>query len=72
MSIIGPFPPTLLQKAKYADRYFTKDYQIFEKLEDTCVLIKPKRTTLKARLKCPHELFLDFIAKCLCLNPAER
>jgi len=74
MSIMGPFDKEMLQKARYSHKYFTKTCALYEKRESEVgyTYLKPKRTTLKARLKCDDPVFVDFISKLLTINPTKR
>lgn len=37
-----------------------------------CRVFTPKMTNLKARLKCADKNFIDFLSKCLKLDPSRR
>ncbi len=32
----------------------------------------PKMTNMKSRMKCENKLFIDFLSKCLKLDPCQR
>jgi len=71
-SIFGPFDSELLRRAREKDKYFTKNGTIQDKTEHGVVYLKPKRTSLKARLKCEDPMFVDFVAHLLTLRPDKR
>jgi serine/threonine protein kinase len=74
IGIIGPFPDYMLKHGRHAGNFFTKEkliYQVVPGKSDEpggnkkkLVILVPKRTSLKARLKCDDEDFVHFI-KCL-------
>lgn len=83
--ILGPFPEEVLLTGRETSKYFTLNGIVYEKdEEDSYHLIFPKKTSLKTRLhlddsegKSPEqikdeELFLDFIASLLHLDPKKR
>eukprot|EP00759_Apiculatamorpha_spiralis_P020045 PhF_6_TR25620/c0_g1_i1/m.35977 len=72
-SICGPYPTTMLQTARHAHKYFTKCGVVYERRDDKLVYLYAKPTTLRHRLgKDVDPLFLDFVQKCLILNPKQR
>jgi len=74
IGIHGPFEQSLLRRARYSHKYFTSNYSLFEKREGQpgFVYIKPKRTNLKARLKCDDAEFVHFLSYLLTLSPDKR
>jgi len=74
VGILGPFDKEILKNARYAHKYFTKTCSLYEKREGQpgFLYLKPKRTSLKSRLKSDDIVFVDFISKLLTLNPQKR
>jgi len=74
VGILGPFDKEILKNARYAHKYFTKTCSLYEKREGQpgFLFLKPKRTSLKSRLKSDDIVFVDFISKLLTLNPQKR
>lgn len=72
--IIGNFPRKMLQAGRYARRYYSKTGVLYDKQENDInyMYLRPKRTTLRHRLKCRDEQFVDFLAHLLKLDPQER
>eukprot|EP00898_Chlorokybus_atmophyticus_P005989 jgi/Chlat1/6391/Chrsp44S05846 len=72
--ILGPFEPSLLEKGRFVHKYFTKNYQLFERSEETgqYELLVPKRSSLRHRLPCGDNLFVDFVQTLLTVNPDTR
>lgn len=74
ISIVGPFPEYMFKQGRHVNNFFTKEkllYQVVSsKGEDNptgkrkFLVMVPKKSSLKARLKCEDKEFLDFI-KCL-------
>jgi hypothetical protein len=62
----------MLSKSRYAYKYFTKNHSLYEQKESGITYLKPKKTSLKNRLKCDDPLFIDFVCKMLSLNPQQR
>ena len=72
--IIGPFDSEWLLSGRYTNKYFTPSLCIFETDPETQdeVLLVPKVTSLRKRLKSEDEAFVDFLECMLKVNPAER
>lgn len=70
--VLGPFDNELLKKAKYSSKYFTSTGQLYEETKTTYFAIKPKRTSLKARLKCEDDEFVDFLSSLLIVDSEKR
>lgn len=84
----GPWPSWMIEKGKHVSKYFTKEMILFEEIcEETgedaegkkkkkktgfCRIFTPKMTNLKARLKSENKNFVDFISKCLKIDPSAR
>lgn len=72
-AIVGPFPESMQERARYFRRYYTTSGKLFERRpEGTPVYIHPKRTTLRKRIHTDDTLFLDFLARLLEIDPAKR
>jgi serine/threonine protein kinase len=75
VAIIGPFPRSMIQRGRYAHKYFTPEGQLYEKDEDKTpglFHLHPKRTSLRHRLHTDDVYFLDFLRQLLRVNPDER
>eukprot|EP01119_Soliformovum_irregulare_P025144 TRINITY_DN9231_c0_g1_i1.p1 TRINITY_DN9231_c0_g1~~TRINITY_DN9231_c0_g1_i1.p1 ORF type:complete len:709 (+),score=224.65 TRINITY_DN9231_c0_g1_i1:64-2190(+) len=74
IGILGPFSEEMLAKGKCVDKYFTKTRALFDKREgqNGFSYLKPKRTSLRQRLKCDDPVFVDFLLKLLSLDPKAR
>ncbi|KAL0487639.1 dual specificity tyrosine-phosphorylation-regulated kinase [Acrasis kona] len=75
IGICGMFDFEMLSKGRFTHKFFTKQYALFEKNKQTgdISFLIPKKTTLKARMNnCPNDNFVDFIQKCLIVNPKKR
>ncbi len=57
---------------KLADDAWDENHWDEKKTEEICFIIKPKKTSLDARIRCNDLLFMDFLHKCLALNPSDR
>ncbi|OMJ65564.1 hypothetical protein SteCoe_29807 [Stentor coeruleus] len=75
IGITGPFPDYMLKQGRHTNNFFTKEKLLYQvvtgKGDDSAgghkkrlLVLVPKKTSLKARLKCDDEDFVDFI-KCL-------
>lgn len=74
VSIVGEVPDHVLSAARYSSRYFTKSKQVFERREGNPepVIIKTKKSSLKERLQCEDDSFVDFVSKLLTLDQSLR
>ena len=71
-SIVGPFPQQLLAKGRHAHKYFV-DGMVYERDRDGLpFILRPKRTSLRARCHTDDQLFLSFVGSLLSLDPDER
>jgi serine/threonine protein kinase len=84
----GPWPSWMLHRGAHVDQYFRKELVLFQELTEEAGqdedgrprnrktgllrLFRPKTTNLKARLRSNHPAFLDFISKCLKIDPSHR
>jgi dual specificity tyrosine-phosphorylation-regulated kinase 2/3/4 len=70
-AIVGPFPESM-QHARHGHKYFV-DGTVYERdRSGVPFLLRPKRTSLAARLHTDDELFLSFVGSLLRVDPAER
>jgi len=74
IGILGPFDDDMLVKGRCVHKYFTKNHALFDKRqgEPGFIYIKPKRTSLRSRLKCEDPTFVDFVGSLLTLRPEKR
>merc|ERR1711972_242580 len=80
VGIIGPFPAHMMTRGRYVPQYFTQDGQLYQEIEGpSCPergrrlhILMPKKTSLRQRMRCDCEPFLDFLACLLRLDPVER
>jgi serine/threonine protein kinase len=80
IGIIGKIPHQMMMRGKHVPQYFCQDGQLYKELDEpSCpdrgrklVLLVPKKTSLRSRLRTEDEQFLDFIEKILKVDPAER
>ena len=81
--IRGPWPSWMIEKGTHAPKYFSKEMVLFEEVEEetengkrrktgVCRVYAPKNTNLKSRIKCSEPAFVDFLSKCLKLDPSIR
>lgn len=75
----GPWPSWMLEKGLKVNDYFTKDLFIFEQMTDQkknktgkCRIYTPKMTNMRSRIKNDNKVFIDFLSKCLKLDPSQR
>lgn len=72
-AIVGPFPKSMEERARYFRRYYTTSGKLFERRpEGTPVFIHPKRTTLRKRIHSDDTAFLDFLERVLEIDPEKR
>lgn len=75
-SLLGSFPAWMLERGRDVKNFFTnnRDGTVFEHMDDgdMILLIKPVRTSLRVRLQCNDDGFLDFLACLLTLDPEKR
>jgi hypothetical protein len=69
----------MLEKGCKVKNYFTNDMFIFEEMRDEknnmtgkSRIYTPKLTNMKARIKSENKAFLDFLSKCLKIDPSQR
>ena len=81
IGIVGPFPEYLFKHGRHVSNFFTKEkllYQVLTGKNDEnsgkkkLLVLVPKKTSLKARLKCEDQDFVDFIKSLLELDKEKR
>lgn len=85
IGIVGPFPDYMFKQGRHVNNYFTREKLIYqvseEKVEESSsqiaggkkiMVLVPKKTSLKARLRCEDETFVDFITQLLELDKEKR
>mmetsp|Transcript_23909 Transcript_23909/g.68401 ORF Transcript_23909/g.68401 Transcript_23909/m.68401 type:complete len:743 (-) Transcript_23909:223-2451(-) len=85
ISIMGPFPAHMLASGKQVSKYFTQDGRLYQLAEPAAeagafpalqqrraILLLPKRSSLRQRMRTEDERFIDFLSNLLKLDPAER
>jgi len=74
IGILGNFDEEMLRVGRCVNKYFTKNFSLFDKRQNEpgFIYIKPKRTSLRSRLKCDDADFVDFINTMLTLKPEKR
>lgn len=72
--ILGPLPDWMVAQGRYAYRIFTRHGLVYERNPKTGLfeVLRPKRTTLAARLPAADEGMLDFIECLLHPDPNKR
>ena len=71
-SVVGPYPEGMLRKGRHAHKYFV-DGVVYERDRDGLpFLLRPKRTSLRARCHTDDALFLSFVGSLLSIDPDER
>ncbi|KAF0923835.1 hypothetical protein E2562_007694 [Oryza meyeriana var. granulata] len=71
---IGPIDMEMLALGQDTQKYFTEDYDLFHKNEETDQLeyLIPEKTSLRRRLQCPDTKFVKFLSYLLQINPRKR
>eukprot|EP01128_Nolandella_sp_AFSM9_P004536 TRINITY_DN2048_c0_g1_i1.p1 TRINITY_DN2048_c0_g1~~TRINITY_DN2048_c0_g1_i1.p1 ORF type:complete len:896 (-),score=188.53 TRINITY_DN2048_c0_g1_i1:165-2720(-) len=70
---IGPVPSALIKRGRYAHKYYTDDYRLFEANKKGAIqLLQTPKTSLSTRIGSQDELFLDFLRQLLSIDPAQR
>merc|ERR1712070_417727 len=75
IGIVSPVPRVMLEEGRYTEKYFTKNYTLFEKVADRAdkyAFLYPKKTSLRHRMHCDDEHFLNFLYSLLTVDPADR
>ena len=74
MQLKGVPPNEMIDQSRKKDTYFDEDYKPIQKTRDnkTGLLIQSGSLSLEELVKSDDALFLDFVSKCLELNPEHR
>ncbi|KAL6853613.1 hypothetical protein ACP4OV_019642 [Aristida adscensionis] len=74
IGIIGPIDMEMLELGQETHKYFTEDYDLFTKNEETDQLeyLIPEKSSLRRHLQCPDSKFVDFLSYLLQINPRRR
>ncbi|KQK10431.1 probable serine/threonine-protein kinase yakA isoform X2 [Brachypodium distachyon] len=74
IGIIGPIDMEMLALGQEAHKYFTDDYDLFTKNEETDQLeyLIPEKSSLRRHLQCHDAEFVDFLSYLLQINPRKR
>ncbi|XP_047057953.1 DYRK-family kinase pom1-like [Lolium rigidum] len=74
IGIVGPIDMEMLALGQETHKYFTDDYDLFTKNEETDQLeyLVPEKSSLRRHLRCPDPQFVDFISYLLQINPRKR
>uniref|UniRef100_A0ACD5VSE3 Uncharacterized protein n=1 Tax=Avena sativa TaxID=4498 RepID=A0ACD5VSE3_AVESA len=74
IGIIGPIDTEMLALGQETEKYFTDDYDLFTKNEETDQLeyLVPEKSSLRRHLQCPDPQFVDFLSYLLQINPSQR
>lgn len=64
----------MLELGQETQKYFTDDYELFHKNEETDQLeyLIPEKSSLRRHLQCPDKKFVDFLSYLLQINPRKR
>jgi serine/threonine protein kinase len=68
VGIIGEFPEWMMNQGRFVDKYFINKADI----KDDKNILVPKRTSLWQRLRSDDVSFVDFVCRCLQLDPHIR
>ncbi|CAL4901204.1 unnamed protein product [Urochloa decumbens] len=71
---IGPIDMEMLASGQETQKYFTDEYDLFHKNEETDQLeyLIPEKSSLRRHLQCPDKKFVDFLSYLLQINPRKR
>lgn len=74
VGILGPIDPEVLAKGRETHKYFTKNYMLYERNQETDQLeyLLPKKACLRHRLPMGDQGFIEFVEYLLQNNPAKR
>ena len=82
ISIMGPFPEYLLKQGRHSSNFFTKERLIYQQVSNKSeanpaakrrfLVLVPKKSSLKARLKSEDQEFVSFIESLLQLDKEKR
>ncbi|KAF6990571.1 hypothetical protein CFC21_007741 [Triticum aestivum] len=71
---IGPIDTQMLALGQETPKYFTEEYDLFHKNEETGQLeyLIPEKSSLRRHLRCSDSKFVDFLSCLLQINPRKR
>lgn len=74
IGICGDIPEQMLREGRFTRKFFTREGVLYQKEKKSGKInfLYPKRTNLRARLQSNDELFIDFVASCLIIDPMKR
>ncbi|KAK8925922.1 Serine/threonine-protein kinase AFC3 [Platanthera zijinensis] len=74
IGMLGPIDAAMLENGQEAHKYFTEDYDLYLKNEetDTVEYLIPERSSLAYSLQVNDAAFLDFLGHLLQVNPERR
>ncbi|CAM0955082.1 unnamed protein product [Alopecurus aequalis] len=74
IGIIGPIDTKMLALGQETQKYFTEEYDLFHKNEETDQLeyLVPEKSSLRRHLRCSDSKFVDFLSCLLQINPKKR
>ncbi|KAK8950081.1 Serine/threonine-protein kinase AFC3 [Platanthera guangdongensis] len=74
IGILGPIDVAMLENGQEAHKYFTEDYDLYLKNEetDTVEYLIPEKSSLAYSLQVNDAAFLDFLGHLLQVNPERR
>jgi len=73
MELCGMPPDSMIDKSRKKDHYFDTDYSPFLIEDDELGILRiPNTRTLKEAVPCDDDEFIDFIMKCLEIDPETR
>ncbi|KAM0867165.1 hypothetical protein ACQ4PT_042165 [Festuca glaucescens] len=74
IGIVGPIDTKMLALGQETQKYFTEEYDLFHKNEETDQLeyLVPEKSSLRRHLRCSDSKFVDFLSCLLQINPRKR
>ena len=82
ISIVGPFPEYMLKQGRHSNNFFTKERLLYQMVSGKgeenptgkrrFLVLVPKKSSLKSRLKCEDKEFVSFIKSLLELDKEKR
>ncbi|MQL88747.1 hypothetical protein Taro_021319, partial [Colocasia esculenta] len=74
IGMLGPVDMDMLERGQETHKYFTEDYDLFHRNEETDQVeyIIPEKSSLSRHLKCSDAAFVEFLMYLLQMNPQRR